>query len=110
MLKTHIRTLHFGQKLTNYKKYYRTWEFDDIFSKTPIVDDDIILNVDVKRINIFTDPYFLQINDIIHQGSYEPGTYEFGTGTLVINRVRNIIADNIVVKNPPIDDINFVIL
>lgn len=93
-----------------YKKYYRTWEFDDIFSSVPITDDDIIVNFDVSKADIFSDQYFQQLNDIIHTGNYEPGTYEFGGGTLTINRVRNAITDNIIVKNPPIDDINFIIL
>lgn len=91
-----------------YKKYYHTWESEDIFVRSPITQDDIILDLNPHTMDVFTEPSILQINDIIHMS--EPGQYEIGTGVLTINKVENRIQDNLVAKNPPINDINFTIL
>lgn len=90
---------------SKYKKYYHTLEFEDVFVSSPIFDGDVILDLDTHNMDVFTDPIILQINDIIHTS--EPGQYECGTGVLTINRIRNIIQENLIVKNPPIDDIKF---
>lgn len=99
---------------SQYKKYYRTWEYDDIFVSEPITTDDVILNIDCATMNLFEDPAFAVLNDVLHEmydeGRYVTGAYEFGTGHLIINKLHNAITDNIIVKNPPIDDINFTIL
>ena len=92
-----------------YKKYYRTWKPEDIFVSAPITDADVLLEIDCDKMNVFTEPMMAQLNDIIHVS--EPGGYEFGQGgTITINRVNNRIQENLVVKNPPIDDISFTIL
>jgi GT2 family glycosyltransferase len=97
-----------NEQWNEYQKYYHTWNFKDIFVDNPITDDDVILDIDPTTMNVFADPIILQINDIVHNS--EPGHYECGTGILTINRIINRIKENIVVKNPPIDDINFTIL
>jgi len=91
-----------------YKKYYHVWEFEDIFVNSPLTEEDVILDVDPQSMDVFTNPIVLQINDIIHQS--DPGRYECGTGVLIINRVVNKIQDNIVVQNPPLDDVDFIFL
>jgi len=91
-----------------YKKYLRTWEFDDIFVSTPIINDDVIIDVDPQTMDVFTNPIVVQINDIVHQSDI--GQYECGTGVLTINRVVNRITENITVKNPSTDDIQFLLL
>lgn len=100
-----------------YKKYYRTWEFEDIFVSSPITKDDVILDLDPQTMDVFSNQSMLQINDMLHEMSESEksgvvGTYEFETGTLTINAgpIPNRIRQNLVVINPPIDDINFTIL
>lgn len=88
-----------------YKKYYRVWNAEDIFVSEPITNEDVILHVFPQEMNVFAEPIILQINDIIHES--EPGQYECGKGFLTINKVNNRIQDNLIVKNPPIDDIKF---
>jgi GT2 family glycosyltransferase len=91
-----------------YKVYYRTVSGKDVFVESPITDADVVLDLDPTTMDVFTDPTILQINDIIHVA--EAGQYECGTGVLTINRVVNRIQDNLIVKNPSINDIDFVIL
>jgi GT2 family glycosyltransferase len=93
-----------------YKKYYHTWEFNDIYSNNIITDDDIILNVSLNNRSfgeIFNKyPHiFHHLNDIIHANrNEEPGEFELdGVGTLVINKVVNKIKENIRVTNPPLN-------
>jgi len=90
-----------------YKKYYRLDE--DVFVEAAI-DDEIVLDLDFSKAapNVFTDQTILHLNDIIHTA--EPGQYECANGVLTINRITNHIQDSLIVKNPPIDDINFTIL
>ena len=117
MLQKSFDQLHnFANQLLNissadwdtYKKYYRTQEFSDIFVDTPIIDADIILDIDPQTMDVFTDPFILQLNDIVHIS--EAGQYECGTGVLTINKIINRIQENLVVKNPSIEDINFTII
>lgn len=116
-IKPRFESMHsFANQLLNissedwqkYKKYYRTLEFEDVFATTAIVDDDVVLDLDPHTMDVFTEPIILRINDVVHAS--EPGAYECGTGALIINRITNRIQENLVVKNPPIDDINFTIL
>ena len=101
-----------------HKKYYRTWEFDDIYSETPIVNDDVIVNM-----NLNGQPFgeilqhhgntFKQLNDVVHLNrNEEPGEFELGdiAAKLIINRVVNRIKENLIVKNPTLDDIIFPIV
>ncbi len=99
-----------------YKKYYRTWEYEDIFSETPIENDDIIYNVQMLQRSFDTmvnQPVFAHNQELIH--AYRtalPGEYEMD-GTMVkiqFNRVVNRIQENLVVKNPPVDDVVFEVL
>lgn len=98
-----------------YKKYYRTWEYDDIYSDTPITDAEVIYNVDLKGQSMDT---FLvsqaaeKMQEIVHENRGESGEFEIeGTGVkIAINNPTNHIRDNLIVKNPPIDDIKFVYL
>ncbi len=99
-----------------YKKYYRIQDPTEIFVDAPIKDDDVIIQVDMKNLpkNFFDDIMVVKINDIIHQmyaeGRYESGAYELGGTYVIINRIVNRIGENLIVKNPPIADINFTIL
>jgi GT2 family glycosyltransferase len=95
-----------------YKKYYRTWEPSDIFADAPFDSQNIILNIDMNTTNIFNSQNLLQLNDIIHQTKLYSGvgSYEFCNGILTINEFSDKIRENIVVENPPIDDIHFDIL
>lgn len=90
-----------------YKHYYRLRD-NDLFVDEPIVDADVVLDLDPQSMDVFTNPIVMKLNDIIHAS--EPGQYECGTGALTINRVVNRIQENLIVKNPPIDDVNFTIL
>ncbi len=102
-----------------YKKYYRLWEFGDVFSESPITDDDVIININLKG-----QPFaeFLQqrgfyvpklAHEYIHNMSQDdvPAEYEMGElgDRLIVNRVVNRIKENLVVTNPPIDDVPLVI-
>ena len=93
-----------------FKKYYHTEAPNTIFVDSPLGDEDCVLDLDMTQVspNVFIDPEIVQLNDIIHAS--EPGQYECAKGVLTINRVVNRIQENLVVKNPPIDDINFTIL
>lgn len=103
----------------NYKKYYRTWEFDDIFVSKPIGDDDVIININLAG-QLFNDIliqpcgyYFEEMNNIVHANKSEgSGEFELGElpANLIINKAENRIFDNLIVKNPPIDDISFIYL
>lgn len=98
-----------------YKKYYRTWEYEDIYSEYPIVDDDVIYNVDLKG-EIFgrykDSLIYSKMQEIIHSNRTEcPGEFEIeGEVKIIMNRAINHIQDNLIVHNPPIDDISFQIL
>jgi GT2 family glycosyltransferase len=98
------------EQWTTYRKYYRTVNASDIFVDVPITTDNIIATVDLHTVSLKI-PLFSQLNDIVHEARNEgPGDFECGNIHLHINQVVNKINDNIVVKNPPIDDINFEIL
>jgi len=101
-----------------HKKYYRTWEFDDIYSETPIIDDDVVINM-----NLTGQPFgeilqnhgntFKQLNNVVYSNrNEEPGEFELEdvAAKLIINRVVNRIKENLIVKNPPLDDIIFPIV
>jgi GT2 family glycosyltransferase len=97
-----------------YRKYYRTIKPEDIFVDAPL-KDDVVLNIDItKGVNIFNDVVIVKINDIIHEnrGDLDFGSFALGDITVDINDapVNNHIHQNLVVKNPPIDDIKFTIL
>jgi len=101
------------EEWNQYKKYYRTWEYDDIFLSSPIKDTDIIVDFDLSVPNL--DPTV--IKDISHMinayniQNVELGSYEISNGiNITFNQLKNRIKENIIVKNPPIDDINFTIL
>lgn len=104
------------EQWNTYKKYYRTQEATDIFVDYPIETDDVILDIDMKECgdNIFNDPMITKLNDIIHKQQYQdgPGTYQLGPMyiNIVTFPIPDKIQDNLVVKNPPIDDIKFEIL
>lgn len=99
-----------------YKKYYRTWQYEDIYSDTQIINDDIIYNVDLHGIsfnNYVNSPIYLQMQRIIHANlDASPGEFEIEEYPvkIVMNRTINHIQDNLIVKNPSICDINFTIL
>ena len=99
-----------------YKKYYRTWQYEDIYSDIPIIDDDIIYNVDLHGTpfgNYVQSPIYLQMQQIIHSNANAaPGEFEIDEYPVKItmNRVINHIQDNLIVKNPSIHDIKFTIL
>lgn len=122
-IKSHFDNMHLpANQLLNispddwqkYKKYYRTLEFEDVFVSSPITDDDVILDLDPTTMDVFTEPLILKINDVLHQQSNQDGsgTYECGAGTLTVNTfpIPNKMQENLIVKNPPIDDIKFTIL
>ena len=96
-----------------YKKYYRTWEYEDIYSEEPITDDDIIFDVDLKGQTFDTyanDPVFANMQELIHSNRHEcPGQFEIDSPPVKItmNRAANRIMVNLVVKNPPVNDIPF---
>lgn len=96
-----------------YKKYYRTWEYEDIYSDEPITDDDIIFDVDLKGQTFDTyanDPVFANMQELIHSNRHEcPGQFEIDSPPVKItmNRAVNRIMENLVVKNPPVNDIPF---
>ena len=99
-----------------YKKYYRTWEFDDIFVNDKLTSDDVIYTIDVKN-QPFIDfilstnkDIYINNQDFIHSIRQEsPGEYELEDYKLniKINRIENHIKDELIVKNPSIDDIKF---
>ena len=102
-----------------YKKYYRLWEFSDIFTETPITDEDVIININLKDQlfeNFVRQPGFYipklaqeYINNMDPKDV--PAEYEVGESgeKLIVNRVVNRINENMVVTNPPIDDVPFII-
>jgi len=97
-----------------YKKYYRIWNSDDIFADNPIVDEDIIINANLKGKSFnqfFTDKLILgQLNDIIHNSqNEEAGEFELDKFSIKINKIVNRIQENIIIKNP-IEEIDIPIL
>ena len=85
---------------------------------TPIVNDDVLVNM-----NLNGQPFgeilqhhgntFKQLNDVVHLNrNEEPGEFELGdiAAKLIINRVVNRIKENLIVKNPTLDDIIFPIV
>jgi GT2 family glycosyltransferase len=99
-----------------YKKYYRTWEYEDIFSETPITDDDVIYVVDLKGQPLHTiinNPVFSGRQLLVHTYRNEsPGEFELDTPNvkIILNRAINRIRENLVVKNPSVSDIPFEIV
>jgi len=99
-----------------YQKYYRTWQWNDIYTESPIINDDIIYDIDLRDEQFkqwAKSSYYMPDKTLIHEYRNEPpGEFELeGTSIKIkINRVVNHIQENIVVKNPPINDIPFVIL
>lgn len=98
-----------------YKKYYRTWKYEDIFTEEPIVNDDIIYNINLNRETFgeclkVNSQIFIQRHQLIHANQSEcPGEFEIeGTGIkITMNRAVNRIQENLIVKNPPLDDVMF---
>ncbi len=109
---------HYANNLLNisseewdlYKKYYRVWEFEEIFVSSPILYDEIILDIDMSYYNLESSVVLSNINDIIHENRNEQGTFECEGLKITINNVTNHIKDNIIVQNPSIQDIRFEIL
>jgi len=102
-----------------YKKYYRLWEFGDIFPEAPITDDDVIININLKGqpFSEFLKRHGLYIpklgQEYIHNMNPNdvPTEYEVGDSgeKLIVNRVVNRIKENLVVTNPSIDDVPLII-
>jgi len=86
-------------------KYYRVWNVEDIFSDAP-VEDDIVLEIDMNTMTPELYKYLQQMNDIIHSYKDEltPGDEFDCEGIKIkVNRIQNVIEENVVVKNPPLD-------
>ncbi|HOS16081.1 MAG TPA: hypothetical protein PKX15_03555 [Bacteroidales bacterium] len=100
-----------------YQKYYRILKFEDIFTNSPI-NDDIILNIDLKNMPfelLVTSSLFSNLQDAMHEYKKEgEGEFEIEIENydikLIINNPINRIKENIIVNNPPIDDIKFEII
>ena len=103
-----------------YKKYYRLWKFNDIFAETPITNDDVIINVNLKGqpFSDFLKQRGLYIptlgREYIHgmDPNDVPAEYELGElgEKLIVNKVVNRIKENLIITNPSIADVPFVIL
>ncbi len=98
-----------------YKKYYRVWEYSDIFSESPL-SDDVIYNIDLKGKSMSTvaqtDP-MLNRQELVHTyRSESPGEFEIDNSgiTIILNNPVNRIQENLLVINPPIDDIKLILL
>lgn len=93
-----------------YKKYYRTISSQDIFVNSEIKDENVILTIPSFDNNLLSDQSFINLNHVIHQSKeYGEGSYELYNGILTINKFDNKIEQNVIVKNPSIDDIQFII-
>lgn len=98
-----------------YKKYYRLWEYDDIFVKEPVTDD-VVFDIDLKGTTFDTicnTQLFQQRQEIVHAYSSEaPGEFEMDgyNVKIVLNEPVNRIRDNLVVTNPPIDGVKLIII
>lgn len=98
-----------------YKKYYHAWKSEDIFVNEPIVNDDVILD---KHLNGSTlgqhlkNNIYSNLNELVHANREDSGSFmiEEIDAQLTINRAINRIRENIVVNNPPLEDVKFVIL
>jgi GT2 family glycosyltransferase len=99
-----------------YKKHFRTWEYEDIYSSTPIINDDVIYNIDLKKevfSNYVGNPIYVKMQELVHSNQSEcPGEFEIENSgvKIVMNRIVNRIYENTVVKNPSMDDIKFILL
>lgn len=104
------------EQWNTYKKYYRTLDAKDFFVDYPVETDDVIVDIDMNECgeSIFNDQMITKINDIVHNQQYKdgPGTYQLGPMYLTVVNfpIPDRIRENLVVKNPPIDDIKFQIL
>jgi len=98
-----------------YKKYYRLWEFEEVFVDEP-VSDDVVFDIDLKGTvfsSICNNQIFRQRQEIVHAyRSEEPGEYELEGQDIkiILENPINRIKENISITNPLIDDVNLVIL
>lgn len=98
-----------------FKKYYRTWEYDDVYSDTPITEGEVIYDVDLdgQEMNTFhISTAGERMQEIVHENRSENGQFEIeGTGVkITLNNPKNHISDNLIVNNPPIDEVKFIYL
>lgn len=98
-----------------YKYLYRRCDYEERISPTPLLHDDVIVEIDMsKTLNMDELSLLSNIDAVIHEyknAGIDLGSYEFGEGIVItFNAFNNRIRENLVVKNPPIDDINFTIL
>lgn len=90
------------QQWKKYSKYFRTYEYKNIF-KNVEGDDDIILYADVSDINTQERFNFLvQFNDIIHHKTESHTEFEYDIFKIKVNEKVNCIDKNIIVNNPKI--------
>jgi len=86
------------------KSSYRTIEFEDIFSMSPI-EDDVVITLDLNHINQKIVEYLHKMQEIIKYSLNENDNGEFdleNNMNIKVNKLTNRIYENIVVKNPPL--------
>ena len=88
----------------NYSKYFRTYDYNDIFRPGfETNDNNIIITVNAGDINNQDRFNFLmQLNNIIHHQTEPDSKFEYDIFNIEVKEKINSIKDNIVVSNPKI--------
>ncbi len=87
-----------------YSKYFRTYDYNDIFRPGfETNDDNIIITANVEDINNQDRFNFLmQLNNVIHHQTESNTKFEYDIFSIEVKEKINSIKDNIIVNNPKI--------
>ena len=88
-----------------YSKYFRTYDYTNIFKNKQKLDDkdNVVVYVNVNDINNHERFNFLvQFNDIIHHQTEPHSEFDYDVFKIIVKEKNNIIKNHINVKNPNI--------
>jgi len=94
------------EQWNDYKKNYRTWEFEDIFASDEIRNDDVIIDFDLNLLDQNTANCLCNIQEILNNSLTEGSSGKF---TLLDNinvtvcNIKNRLYENVIVKNPDLN-------
>ena len=101
------------QQWKDYKKYFRTVEFSDVFSISK-VEDDVVINSkfpDITQIPLnFVADVSRILNSYVKSGQLTEGeqaSFEYEGFDVNVYNLKNRIAENIVCKNPDKSSVKF---
>lgn len=110
-LPANILTSFSNQQWAYYKKYQKVIGFSDIFPDKP-VNDDITITIECEKFLKTDSSVINNLQAIVNQlksEEFEPGVYDCNGLEINFNSLNNVIRDNIICRNPSVEDLDFVV-